>query len=137
MSTGRPSTRTPFHQLSVIKSALLQLFNERRHRRTLSRRIRHDIRHLSLRRVLAKCPQQVAQHLARHRASALLVEQRERLLVLCKTLRAAGGRAYISSSASATDAITAVAPAYLRYRSVRLGQLTGAALRTQCKLTMM
>ena len=98
---------------------------------------RNNVRDLSLRRVLAKCPQQIAQHLARHRASALLVEQRERLLVLCKTLRAARARAYISSSVSATDAITAVAPAYLRYRSVRLGQLTGAALRVQCKLTMM
>lgn len=49
---------------------------------TFPRRIRDDIRHLCLRRVLTQCPQQVTQHFSLHLPRPLLVEQREGFFVL-------------------------------------------------------
>lgn len=74
--------------------------------RTIPRRARNDVRHLSLRRVLPERTEEVPEHFARHGARALLVEQSECLLVFCS----------VPPSLSYARAM-ATGRAYLRYRS--------------------
>ena len=52
-------------------------------RLTFSWCARDDLCHFSLRWVLAKCAEEIAQCLTRNSASAFLVEEGEGLLVLC------------------------------------------------------
>lgn len=75
-------------------------------KRTIPRRARNDVRHLSLRWVLPERTEEVPEHFARHGARALLVEQSECLLVLCPS----------PPSLSQARAM-ATGRAYLRYRS--------------------